>query len=438
LTDTAASDLASAGKHFRRAVSLAPSDYRTHAYLASNQLNQKQTAEARASFKRVLELNPGNQVAHYNLGVIALLESKPAEALPHFQAVHRANPRDTAVLIGLLEAEVLLRKPVGATVQKIERLTTGAAPERQQAAVVLIAGEQYEAAIPLLRGIRDSNPGSFDAAYNLALACFRAGKLDEASAALQPLLGGRRAGEAYRLLGAVQERAGSPEALRSFAEAVRLDPSEDSRVDYASALVMAGDFDKAIAIFADAQKAFPRSQRVRLGLGSAQYLAGLYPEAAETLLAAVRAQPASAAAYDLLGRTYESVPARQEEIKQLFAEYLRRNPRDAAAYTHYATMTGDKQYLHRALEINPRFAAAHFQLGAMAQRDDDLPTAAAAFERAAALEPNYATAHYRLGTVLQKMGKTQQAQAEFALFRKLRAEEGKQERQSVMRSLGDR
>ena len=56
----------------------------------------------------------------------------------------------------------------------------------------------------------------------------------------------------------------------------------------------------------------------------------------------------------------------------------------------------------RALELDPRFAAAHHNLGLLLRALDRLPEAQQCYEAATRLEPNFAEAHNNLGNVLRK------------------------------------
>src|SRR6185295_7502126 len=124
LIDTAEASLASAVKHFSRAVSLEPDNYRAHAYLASTYLAQKRYADARRAFGKVLSLKPGNVAAHYNLGVIELAEHRPDAALPHFVAVHEADRTDVSALVGMLNSQIAMKHDaeVAQSVQDLQRL----------------------------------------------------------------------------------------------------------------------------------------------------------------------------------------------------------------------------------------------------------------------------------------------------------------------------
>jgi tetratricopeptide (TPR) repeat protein len=452
LADTAEAQIRSAEKHFAKAVSLQPSNYRAHTYLGSTYLRQRRLNEAQRAFLRVLQLSPGNAVAQYNLGLIAVLQGKPAAALPYFSAVHQSNPADAAALIALIECQLDLKQGRAArdSAQKLDRLLPADSPELLQVGAALATHGEYSTALPLLRRFAAANPASFDAGYNLGLALLHTGNLEEAEEVIKRLLREAPKAESFNLLGAVQEKRGQQkEAVRAFAEAARLGPNnEDFRIDYGSSLVTAGLLDEATTAFSRSVAELPESLRLRLGLGSVLYLSGKYEEAAQTMLECIRRAPRFAPAYDLLGKIFESAPERQEEIVAAFQTYLQGGAQDAAAHCHYGIMLysraegegtdrfiAAKEHLRRALKLNPRLAQAHVQLGIISQAESNWTDAVASYQRAVALDPSYATARYRLGSAYQKLGNRAKAQIELDAFRALKQKEKEHEKESVMRSV---
>ena len=211
---------------------------------------------------------------------------------------------------------------------------------------------------------------------------------------------------------------------------------------------MRGDLNNAVHLFKDAVNKWPDSLRSRLGLASVFYLAGKYELCATTLLQGIARQPNAAPLYDLLGKTFESVPALQRDIKAAFEKYVASGVRDAAAHAHLGTMlylTADgegtdrfsksKEQLRRALALNPRLPQAHLQLGIIAQDEGKLQQALTSYQRTVALAPTLAAARYRLGSVYGKLGNHVKAQAELDVFRKLKASEAEQEREPTMGSV---
>jgi tetratricopeptide (TPR) repeat protein len=451
LVSTAQASPLEAEKHFLNAVALQPRNPRVHAYLGSTYLQLKRLPEARRAFDAVLRLDPGNLSARYNLGLLALLDNKPAEALPQFERVHAANPKDVPALIGVLESQLLLKKKeqTAVSAKKLEALLDASDPRLFQAATLLAAHGEHAAAIPIFERVRQASPGSREAGYNLALAYLKNSQLDQAASALQPLLDGPAAAEAFNLLGEVEAKRGrGPEAAGAFRRAAELEPAnEDYRFDVATALLQVYGGETALPAFEACVRDFPNSWRMRLGLASSLYLAGKHEPSALALLEAIRLEPAAKEAYYLLGHAYEAAASLQPEIARAFQAYVGRRPDDPWAYYHYGTIlylraqsegepTGAeaRANLTKALELKPDFAEAYVQLGMIAETDEE---AVKALGRAVRLNPQLASAHYRLGLAYQRLGEAEKAKAEMDWFRKLRAESDAAEKERLIRSLAE-
>jgi len=451
LIASARSQFDQAEKHFARAVSLEPRNYQAHAYMGSTYLQEKRLSEAAAAFRKVLELNPGNVTANYNLGLIALAQDLPSDALHRFEWVTRANHSDVPALIGTLASQLMLRKAEGAqqTTQRLEALLDDRDPRLFQVATLLAQHGRSAAAIPLLERVRRAFPESYDAGYNLALACLQTGQYNRAAAVLQTLTGSQGKAEAFDLLGTVEEKRAQPDnAERAFAEAARREASnEDYRFNYGNSLVQHGKPDLAVGVFRAAVSDLPKSWKLRIGLGTASYLLGDYETAAAGLLEAVRLKPDSASAYFLMGEAYDSAEHLQPAIETAIKNYLNTAPRDPWAYYHYAAIlfgraqtVGNGDYraavanLNEALRLNANFAEAQLELGLIALAQDKVEQGIAALEKAISLDPRLAAAHYRLGLAYQRAGNTAAAKKEIDRFRSLKGDTHYSER--VLESLG--
>jgi tetratricopeptide (TPR) repeat protein len=446
LVAAARSNFTDAEKHFLKAVSLAPGNFRSHAYLGSTYLQQKRLADAARSFQKVLELNPGNAGAHYNLGAIALAAGKPAEALVHFQAVQSTDPTDVQAGLGIVQSQLLLGRSTDArrTALGLNRVLAADDPRLLQLAALLATHHDYADAIPVLEKIRRASSASRDVKYNLALAYFRSGQSDKAADALQPLGNDAADADAYDLLGAVEEkRSKFAEAIRAYEKSAALQPANKLfQFDYANALLQHERFEAAVSAFEAGVQRLPRSLRMRLGLGSAYYVAGQYPRAAAVLLEAVDLKPDSRLGYYLLGKAYESAQSAQPAIEERFRTYLATEPEDAWAYYHYgmilylhADTTEAKTVLSKALTIDPSLAPAHLQLGIIAQAEGRTEESLRFFERAASLDPRMPAPHYRLGLAYQKLEQPDKARIEMNRFQALKASQAGEDRTAVLQSL---
>jgi tetratricopeptide (TPR) repeat protein len=439
LIATVKSQFPEAENHFVRAVALQPRNSQALAYLGSTYLQEKRLTDAAATFHKVLELSPHNPTAHHNLGLIALAQGSPAEALLQFQAVVRGSPSDVPALMGILQSQFDLHRQsdARATAQRLQSLIEDRDPRLVQIAALLGHYGQAADAIPLLERAQRAYPQSYEVAYNLALACLEAAQYDRAAAALQAFTGPQGGAEAFNLLGTIEEKRTHPQdAERAFAEAARLEPSnEDYRFDFGNSLLQHAKLDSAVPAFRSAVSDLPGSWKLRVGLGSACYLAGDFECAAEALLEAVRLKPDSAPAFFLLGEAYDSAEARQPAIEAAFATYLKNNPEDAWAFYHYGVIQytraqaehrGDCSEavasLNHALRLSPNLAEAQYELGLIALSQGKLDQGIASLEKAVSLNPQLASAHYRLGLAYQRAGNTTRAKAELDLFRALKSE----------------
>lgn len=445
----------SAEQHFLRAVSLQPQNDQAQGYLASTYIQQKRYAEATRTFEKVLRLNPRNQAANYNLGLIALIQEKPAVALTYFERVERTNPQDVQALTGILECQLFLKNTTESRqlTAKLEGLLQPQDPRLFQIATMLALHQQYDSAISILERIRQAHPQSYDVNYNLALAYLRSGRYQQATQALEPLLGQPNAAEAYSLLAQAREKLQlRDQAILAYQKAAELEPgNEDYRYDYAYALLQFVSNEEAMTAFSSGAHDFPKSWRMRVGLGSACYLGGEYTQATQALLEACRLEPAAKVTYYLLGKAFESAGDLQTAIREAFQAYLAKKPRDPWAYCHYGNMLfleaqvelkrdfeEAKSYLKTALSLNPDFAEAHLQMGMIEQAEGRLTDSVQSLEKAIQASPSLPAPHYRLALVYQRLGNKEKSKVEFDLFEKLKSGAGTaQEKQAVIQSLSE-
>lgn len=79
-----------------------------------------------------------------------------------------------------------------------------------------------------------------------------------------------------------------------------------------------------------------------------------------------------------------------------------------------------EQNLHEALDIDPRFAKAHFQLGSVLEDQSRLPLALEELKAAARLDPSYPEPHMAMARIYHKLGQETGAREEVEAYLKLR------------------
>jgi Flp pilus assembly protein TadD len=78
--------------------------------------------------------------------------------------------------------------------------------------------------------------------------------------------------------------------------------------------------------------------------------------------------------------------------------------------------------LNRAVSLDPKEFEAHWALGRALALKERYAEAVESFQKAVALAPGRSDAHYQLGLALKRLGRTEEANREFAIVERLNAE----------------
>ncbi len=346
---------------------------------------QGKNTEAIEAFRETVRLDPDLTEAHFSLGVLLARQGKQnyGEAMQQFLQVLRLNPRDVDAHVNisnLLEEE-------GDTLASV-------------------------------------------AAMQKAVA-FAAEKTD-----------------LYIMLGQKQDKAGQyPDAAESFREALKGGrPLPRARFGLGMALKHLRKFDEATPEFQTVLRLNPGDPLAHFELGAVESELGQFAEAVAQLQEAARLQPGMAEAYLELGRVYRILdrsedskaayrkavelksdqvsalyglarsPQDQREAAELFAKIRQLQARssesgkgddsNSAGIRLMAEGRLDEALaaFRRALEDNPSFALAAYNMGVVLAHKAELQEAAEAFRTAIRLRPGLGAAHFALGVVLQAMG----------------------------------
>lgn len=143
---------------------------------------------------------------------------------------------------------------------------------------------------------------------------------------------------------------------------------------YANQLIRRGAAGRAVAIVEPLQSRWPDEFHLHLTLGAAFEAIGVWNRAEASYRRANEIEP----------RPYVCVMAGK------MVDHQGQRVDECIAW------------LHRALEIDPDYEEAHFNLGCIDERNGDIDAAIARFRRAIELDPDYADAHARLGALLNR------------------------------------
>ena len=188
--------------------------------------------------------------------------------------------------------------------------------------------------------------------------------------------------------------------------------STQDKVRMAQSMLNAGRTGDAVQLLEQALAEEPDSAQLQLFYGKINFQAGKFAEAEAAFERAIELDPYLTDARNFLGATYaeqgKNAEAEQEYLKAL----------DDPAYTSpemvylnlgllYSSQGRNLEAiesLRNAVEINPRFYKAHFELASLLDREGNLDEAAREYEVAT---PGYRAVgefHYRLGFVYFRLG----------------------------------
>ncbi|MCX7961082.1 MAG: tetratricopeptide repeat protein [Burkholderiales bacterium] len=222
-------------------------------------------------------------------------------------------------------------------------------------------------------------------AWQRALACYRAGRLEEAEHGCRRLLAAQPAdADALHLLGAIAHARGATA--------------------------------EAIAALENAARAAPERPDIANTLGAAYLAAGRAAEAEDCLRAALALDPRSADAHNNLGIALRGL-GRRAEAEASLRQAIALRPQFPEAHNNLGNLLREtgrpkeaEASYRRALRLRPAYAEAHAGLGVALREQGRLEEAARCAERAIALAPRYAEAYNDLGVAFFGLGRLNEAE----------------------------
>lgn len=248
-------------------------------------------------------------------------------------------------------------------------------------------------------------------------------------AELRASLAQKESAIAHFQLAEIEEGNGRPlEAVKDYQRAAELQPTEPHLFAWGAELLLHHAPEPATEVFVKGHRLYPRSVRMMLGLGAAQYAQGFKEDAAKIALDASDLDPADPAPYLFLGRIQDienSVPPGWLGRIERFVDL---HPENAMA--HYlcavalARSGGEQQriataeaQLETAIKLDPDLGNAYLQLGILRSQRNDDAGASLAFQKAIETTPLPDEAHYRLAAIYRRKGEKEKAAKETEMFK---------------------
>lgn len=257
------------------------------------------------------------------------------------------------------------------------------------------------------------------------------------------------AAEAHRQAGTTAEANGDPlKAVHEFAEAFRLDPSEQNSFAWGSELLQHRAVLQAKEVFEQGVRLYPKSSRLLTSLGAALFAGALYEESAERLCEASDLDPGNPEPYQFMGRIEVVAPHFDSCMDARLARYAELDPNNSLANYFYAmdlwkqqgttldaaTRQRIESLLTKAVTIDAQCSDGFLQLGNLKSSGKDYSAAVGFYEKAIGANPQSSEAHYRLGVAYDRIGQRENAKAEFAAhdaIAKQQAAETERERKEI-------
>jgi tetratricopeptide (TPR) repeat protein len=368
-------DYADARKAFEKALQLAPRSAKSHNNLGSVHLFEHHPEEAEKEFRTALQLDPANQEAHYNLGLLLLDQGSAAEAIAHFERVH---PQTMETRFGLARAYFMAKRRADALriAAEISTLGKDSAQAHLSLGVLLASQKQYKPAELELEKADALQPGSFEIAYNLGQAFLIGHQYPSAELQLSRALKLKpESPQTMYLLAQVYREESRPlDALELLVRANKLEP-EDTDIILLMAQVTISQkyFEDAIPLLEKGEQIAPQRMDLRATLGEAYFKSNQVDKAIDELAKVIAIEP-TARSYAFLGLSYEFL-GRFDEARRSF---------------------------QNGLKLEPKNNFCLFHIGYIAERQGDVATAGAAFERVLRAEANFPEALLELANLRVK------------------------------------
>lgn len=229
------------------------------------------------------------------------------------------------------------------------------------------------------------------------------------------------------LLPQQQEPVDFREAARLYHEAAQRDPSEQNLLILSRHLVAYNGAADAVKVLTWGLERHPNSAPLRVVLAAAFHSLSDYDRAAETICAAVDADPADLRTLQFLADFRAISEKHSTAIHARLQAYAQRYPSNAFARYHYAlNLEGYKQEkeLREARRLDPALPGPALELGILLESRGDRKKATTLLEEAVRLQPESQRAHYRLARLYQQTGQPAKAKRHMEIVRRLTAGTG--------------
>lgn len=441
---------------FESALLLNPNAWQGHYNLAIALISSGNAERAYQEMQAASQLNPGAPQIHLGLGVALSTLQQPDAAINEFQTVLKTEPKSIPALDGISK-ELIWERRYSAAIDVLQDAPPDEVLQLDLAIAYRKNGEP-DNATHILSVMINENPANAQAHLNLGVVYAQRAQYHEAAREFQEALHldptndvvrvsyvkalinelqyptalpviqdylYRKAHDfdALELTGEVDCGLGNyAEAETLLQQAVAINPDHyNARYFLGFALVR---LDKPLAARAQLEKALqlnPGSSEARFQLAVTLRSLGLQDQAREEFKII---QQKKEEAFELgtvtttLNKANQSLEkADAQNAVEMYRQSIAQDPTNSHAYYDLAVALHgqgkyreERQALAKAMQLDPKFAPAHNQIGILDLQAGHTAEAERAFRAAILLDPQYAEAQNNLGVLCGRFGKTNQAE----------------------------
>ncbi|MGH9404714.1 MAG: tetratricopeptide repeat protein [Terriglobia bacterium] len=366
-----------------------------HFNLGNAYAHNQQFSEAATEYHRVLAIDPANDAAKLSLAKALLSLYDVQHALPYAQEYAKERPGDAEgyeILGEALKDSARYDEACSALHTAVE-LDPANYRAHYDLGFVLERSRRPQAALREFKEAIRLNPSGFEAMYELGMTLMKQNERAHAERELAQFQTIKNAGEARTRAG-VADRQARDDLKR-------------------------GAIDDAIKEYAEALKLDPGNAKIHYNFSVALLERGDHESEERELESAVRLDPKFATAYNQLGVCYMA-DGRLADAERELKLAVENDPGYADAENNLGVLYGRKgmstqaiEWFQRAATDDPRGPQARVNLGLMLAVERKFGDANDEFRKAIAIDPNYADAYRALGMTALKQGKPSVAASDF-------------------------
>lgn len=414
-------DLGEAETRFKQALNYNQKHVRSRSNLSFTFYRQRKHELAAMEAREVLAVSPSDPLANLVVGLIAYLTRDVQKAVEHLGRAGPLADRSPEALFAL--ARIFLHQQKRAAgleiLRKISVLPDLSKADQFELGRVYDDYGLYEESARIFSALMQRFPGSYETKYNLALAYFHQGKVQEAAGLLQQIVVGELRPEAYDLLAACYEELDkSSDAAQAYEKAIELDPSnEDYYLRWGQLAMDMLAYEVGIKNVLVAGGRLPSSYRIRLLLGQLYQSHGEIGEAERSFREAISLNPRYALSWALLATFFQSRGEITEAL-QTIEMASRENPTDyLLPYVHGWILSRSSEkggrlteqvetLLKKSIATNPDFVESRYLLGRLYFDKGQFEACLRELERARRITPSHYSTNLLLYRIYTKLGRT--------------------------------